>query len=44
MKTFLPLIIGVILFLVVGSLLYQATDDHAGTQPPPHSLQTNPSN
>jgi len=44
MKTLLPLIIGVVLLLVVGSLLYRIADDDAGTQPPPHSLQTNPPN
>ncbi len=42
MRTLLLLAIGVVLLLVVGSLFYPSTDDDAGTQPSPHSLQTDP--
>ena len=42
MRTVLWLAIGVVLLLAVGSLFYPSTDEDAGTQPSPHSLQTNP--
>ena len=42
MRTLLLLAIGVVLVLVVGSLFYPSTDDDTGTQPSPHSLQTDP--